>query len=85
MRRLLHCRRGATAIEYGLFLGLAAIVLMSGASSIGAGIGGTFSQAGAAMAAAPAGGPHAARDGGDAHARMVHIGETQEHFIDEHR
>ena len=51
MRKLMHCRRGATTIEYGIFLALAALVLSSGIGTIGDRIGGTFSKAGAAMAA----------------------------------
>ena len=53
MRNLIHCRRGATAIEYGLFAALVAILLSSGISTIGEKIGSSFSEAGAAMAAAP--------------------------------
>jgi Flp pilus assembly pilin Flp len=51
MRKFVKCTRGATSIEYGLFGALAAIVLMSGLSTIGERIGGSFSKAGAAMAA----------------------------------
>lgn len=53
MKHLIHCQRGATALEYGIFLCLAAIILSSGLSTVGERIGGTFSRAGAAMAAAP--------------------------------
>jgi len=54
MRTLLKCRKGATAIEYGLFAALAALVLSSGVTTIGERIGGTFATAAGAMAASPA-------------------------------
>ena len=76
MRKLAKCSRGATAIEYGLFAGLAAIVLMSGVSTIGERIGGTLSNAGAAMAATPASGADGTR---------VEIREAEPGFLDRHK
>ena len=63
MRSLVKCRRGATAIEYGLFAALAVILLSSGVSTIGDKIGGTFANAAGAMAAPV---PVAAPGGADA-------------------
>jgi pilus assembly protein Flp/PilA len=87
MKDLMRCRRGATAIEYGLFAGLAAIVLMSGASTIGAKVGGTFANAGAAMAAAPDAPPPS--DGSlratAGEARLIRVEESREGFLDRNR
>lgn len=51
MLRMLRDRRGATTIEYGVFLVFGAIVLLSGLSSIGGSLNGVFDKAGQAMAA----------------------------------
>lgn len=53
MRRFLSCSRGATTIELGLFAVLAVILINSGVSTVGEKFGGTFAQAGAAMASSP--------------------------------
>lgn len=83
--RFISCRRGATAIEYGLFAGLAAIVLMSGASTIGEKVNGTFAQAGAAMAATPGTETVAMMDATSSDARLIHVRESQEGFISNHQ
>jgi pilus assembly protein Flp/PilA len=42
LRRLRSDRRGATAIEYGLIVGLIAIATISGMQSLGGGVGGKW-------------------------------------------
>ena len=44
LRRLLADQTGATAIEYGLIVGLIAIALMGGLSSLGGGTGGMWDK-----------------------------------------
>lgn len=41
---LTHCRRGATAVEYGLIVGLIAVVIMATVWEIGTAMGGNFSS-----------------------------------------
>lgn len=89
MSDLMRCRRGATTIEYGIFLALAAMVLSSGIGTIGDHIGDPFSKAGAAMAATsprtdgPEGGERTMLAASTNH-HMIHIKEDQNGFLDRH-
>ncbi len=42
IQRFIHCRSGATAIEYALIAALVSIALITGASGMGQQIGNTF-------------------------------------------
>jgi pilus assembly protein Flp/PilA len=44
LRKLRACRRGATAIEYGLICALIVIAMMSGLSALGGGVNGSWGK-----------------------------------------
>lgn len=44
LRMLLACRRGATAIEYGLIAALIVIAMLGAFSSLGGGVGGMWTE-----------------------------------------
>ena len=48
-RTLRACRRGATAIEYGLIAALIVIAMMAGMQSLGGGVGGMWTKLGDSM------------------------------------
>ena len=50
-KRLARCRRGATAIEYGLIVALIVIALVGGLSKLGGGNGGSWGNTAARIAA----------------------------------
>lgn len=50
VKELLHDRRGATAVEYGLLLGLLAMVMIAALNSLGLTLSGVFETLTAAMA-----------------------------------
>lgn len=76
----LRDRRGATTIEYGLFLGFAALVLSSGLSTVGGGLGGVFNKAGQAMASAPS-----AQSAVNASVEHIDVRDAQNGFLSNHQ
>lgn len=50
LRTLLACRRGATAIEYGLIAGLIAVAMITGLAALGGGAGGMWTDIGTEVA-----------------------------------
>lgn len=50
LRTLLACRRGATAIEYGLIAALIALAMITGLAALGGGTGGMWTDIGTEVA-----------------------------------
>ena len=52
LRRFLHCRKGATAVEYAMIAALVSIVIISGATLLGQALAAKFVYVGTTVAAA---------------------------------
>jgi pilus assembly protein Flp/PilA len=51
LRKLRACRRGATAIEYGLICALIVMAMMGGLSALGGGVNGSWGRLASTVAA----------------------------------